>query len=193
MIRFACEVVKMSTKFRATIEDLYRVPGDAKAEIVNGEIVQMSPTGDLPNRAAGAIYTSLRQYESKVENGRAYSDNAGFRVNLPHRESFSPDAAFHTGKPTGMKFLEGAPVFAVEVGSAGDYGIKADEEIARKIADYFAAGTVVVWDVDLLGEDAVKVYCATEPTTTTVYRRGEMAEAEPAVPGWTLPVDALFD
>ncbi|HJU53600.1 MAG TPA: Uma2 family endonuclease [Pyrinomonadaceae bacterium] len=183
----------MSTKVRATVEDLYRVPGDAKAEIVNGEIVLMSPTGDLPNRAAGAIYVSLRQYESTIENGRAYSDNAGFKVNLPHRESFSPDAAFHTGKPTGMKFLEGAPVFAVEVRSAGDYGRKAEEEIALKLADYFATGTLVVWDVDLLGEDVVKVYRASEPTSPTVYRRGETAEAEPAVPGWKMPVDALFD
>jgi Uma2 family endonuclease len=98
----------MSTKVRAVIEDLYKLSGDAKAEIVNGEIVLMSPAGDLPNRAAGAIYVSLRQYESKAKNGRAYSDNAGFKVNLPHRESFSPDAAFHTGEPTGMKFLEGA-------------------------------------------------------------------------------------
>jgi Uma2 family endonuclease len=183
----------MSTKVRATVEDLYRVPGDAKAEIVNGEVVLISPTGDLPNRAAGAIYISLRQYESKVENGRAYSDNAGFRVNLPHRESFSPDAAFHTGKPTGMKFLEGAPVFAVEVRSAGDYGRKAEEELGRKIADYFATGTLVVWDVDLLGTDVVRVYRASEPATPTLYRRGETAEAEPAVPGWTMSVDSLFD
>jgi Uma2 family endonuclease len=183
----------MSTKVRATVEDLYRVPGDSKAEVVNGEIVRMSPTGDLPNRAAGAIYISLRQYESKALNGRAYSDNAGFKVNLPHRESFSPDAAFHTGKPTGMKFLEGAPVFAVGVRSAGDYGRKSEGELAQKIADYFATGTLVVWDVDLLGEDVVRVYRATEPARPTVYRRGETAEAEPAVPGWTMPVDALFD
>jgi hypothetical protein len=26
----------------------------------------------------------------------------------------------------------------------------------------------------------------------TVYRRGEIAEAEPAVPGWRFPVDELF-
>jgi len=26
----------------------------------------------------------------------------------------------------------------------------------------------------------------------TVYRRGQIAEAEPAVPGWTMPVDDLF-
>ncbi|HEX8847485.1 MAG TPA: Uma2 family endonuclease [Pyrinomonadaceae bacterium] len=182
----------MSTKVRATIEDLYKVPGNAKAEIVNGEIVLMSPTGDLPNRAAGAIYISLRQYEPQIKNGRAYSDNAGFKVNLPHRESFSPDAAFYIGKPTGMKFLEGAPVFAVEVRSAGDYGRKAEEEIARKLSDYFAAGTLVVWDVDLLGEAVVKVYRASEPNNPTVYRRGEVAEAEPAVSGWTMAVGDLF-
>lgn len=182
----------MSTKVHATIEDLYKLPGDAKAEIVNGEILLMSPTGDLPNRAAGAIYISLRQYEPQIKNGRAYSDNAGFKVNLPHRESFSPDAAFYTGKPTGMKFLEGAPVFAVEVRSAGDYGRKAEEEIARKLNDYFATGTLVVWDVDLLGKDIIKVYRASEPKRPTVYRRGEEAEAEPAVPGWTMAVDDLF-
>ena len=67
----------MSTKIHATIKDLYGVPDNAKAEIVNGEVLLMSPTGDLPNRAAGAIYISLRQYEPKVKSGRAYSDNAG--------------------------------------------------------------------------------------------------------------------
>ncbi len=183
----------MSTKVRATIEDLYRVPDNYKAEIVDGEIYLMSPMGDSPNRAGGAIYVSLRLYESNLQGGRAYSDNAGFRVNLPHRESFSPDAAFHVGKPTGMKFLEGAPAFAVEVRSAGDYGSAAEEEIARKRADYFATGTLVVWDVDLLGRDTVKVYRADGPNNPTIYRRGEMAEAEPAVPGWSIAVDTLFD
>jgi len=38
----------MSTKTRATIEDLSRVEG--KAELVNGEIVLMSPTGGVPGR-----------------------------------------------------------------------------------------------------------------------------------------------
>lgn len=36
----------MSTKTEATIEDLYRI--DGKAEIVNGEIVHMSPPDDAP-------------------------------------------------------------------------------------------------------------------------------------------------
>jgi Uma2 family endonuclease len=91
-----------------------------------------------------------------------------------------------------MRFLQGAPVFAVEVRREGDYGSKAEEEIAAKRADYFAAGTLVVWDVDLLGDDVIRVYRTSDPEIPTIYRRGEMAEAEPAVPGWRMPVDDLY-
>ena len=182
----------MSTKSQATIEDLFRVPKDVKAEIVNGELVLMSPTCDMPSRASGAIYVSLRLFERNA-GGRAYPYNVGFIVDLPHRKSFSPDAAFYIGKSSGMKFLQGAPVFAVEVRSEGDYGPKAEREIAAKRMDYFAAGTKVVWDVDLLSEDVVRVYRADALDNPTIYRKGEIAEAEPAVSGWRIPVDDLFD
>lgn len=91
-----------------------------------------------------------------------------------------------------MKFLEGAPVFAAEVRSEDDYGPVAERAIANKRADYFAAGTLVVWDVDLLSNEVIRVYRASDPGKATVYRRTEVAEAEPAVPDWRLPVDELF-
>jgi len=112
-------------------------------------------------------------------------------VNLPHRKSFCPDAAYHLG-PLTMEFAEGAPVFAVEVRSKSDYGPVAERRMAAKRADYFAAGTQVVWDVDLLGADVVRVHRASDPDRPRVYRRSERAEAEPALPGWSMPVDELF-
>ena len=180
----------MSTKVEATIEDLYKVEG--KAELVNGEIILMSPTGDFPGYAADEIFSSLREYSRRQRFGRAVADNRAFVVNLPNRKSFSPDTGFHVGPPAGMNFFEGAPVFAVEVRSKSDYGPRAEREMAKKRADYFAAGTLVVWDVDLLSNDIVRVYRAGDPRTATIYHRGEVAEAEPAVPGWTMPVDDLF-
>ncbi|HKU73286.1 MAG TPA: Uma2 family endonuclease [Pyrinomonadaceae bacterium] len=180
----------MSTKVEATIEDLYKVEG--KAELVNGEIILMSPTGFLPAYSAGEIFSSLREFSKRQKYGLALTDNAAFVVNLPHRKSFSPDAAFFVGAGSGMKFLEAAPKFAVEVRSEGDYGPRAERRMALKRADYFAAGTLVVWDVDLLSEDVVRVYRATDPETATIYHRGEIAEAEPAVPGWTMAVNDLF-
>jgi Uma2 family endonuclease len=176
-----------------TIDDLYHVPDNRKAEIVDGRLIRMSPTGDLPGSASGEIFASLRGHGKRTQTGRAYGDNVGFIVNLPNRRSFSPDVAFYTGKRTGTKFLEGAPVFAVEIRSEGDYGEKAETRMARKRRDYFAAGALVVWDVDMLSEDVITVYRASDPRHPTVYRRGEMAEAEPAVPGWRMSVDDLFE
>ena len=180
----------MVANLEATIEDLYRVPG--KAEIVNGEIVHMSPTGAAPNYAATEIVFSLREYSRRTKSGYAVNDNAAFHVELPNRKSFSPDAAYHVGKWTGMKFFEGAPIFAVEVRSEGDYRPAAERAMAAKRADYFAAGTLIVWDVDLLSDDVIKSYRADVSSQPQIFRRGENANAEPAVPGWSMPVDDLF-
>jgi Uma2 family endonuclease len=180
----------MATSTRARIEDLCREPG--KAEIVGGELIRMAPTGGRPGYAAGEIFASLRGHVRQTRRRRAVTDNSAFRVRLPNRDSFSPDAALYIGPDPGMRFYEGAPVFAAEVRSEGDYAPAAEAVMAAKRRDYFTAGTLVVWDVDLLGEDVVRVHRASDPDRPTVYRRGQLAEAEPAVPGWTLPVDDLF-
>jgi Uma2 family endonuclease len=90
-----------------------------------------------------------------------------------------------------MRFIEGAPTLAVEVRSEHDYGPAADAEIAAKRADYFEAGTLVVWDVDPVAE-AVTSYRSDAPDRPVNFRRGEVADAEPAAPEWRLPVDDIF-
>jgi len=180
----------MDVKTCATIEDLAKVEGNA--ELVKGEIVKMPPAGDEPNVAGGHIFVRLYNYVQSTGRGRAYTDGAGFSVHLPHRESLSPDAAYHIGTRTGMDFLQGAPIFAVEVRSKYDYGPAAERTMQEKRDDYFACGTLVVWDVDLLSENVVEVYRASDPNNPTIYRRGDIAEAEPAVPGWQMAVDDLF-
>ena len=179
-------------KTEATIADLYRVPDNGKAELVNGELIPMSPTGGLPGYAGGEIFVGLRDFARRTRTGYAFPDNVGFVVNLPGRRSFSPDASFYTGAMSGGQFLSGAPLFAAEVRSENDYGPAAEREMADKRADYFAAGTQIVWDVDVLRDQEVRVYRARDSDHPTIYRRGEIAEAEPALPGWLLPVDDLF-
>lgn len=91
-----------------------------------------------------------------------------------------------------MRFIDGSPTFAVEVRSENDYSQSARREMAAKRADYFEAGTQVVWDVDTKAE-CLHVYRAAHPKRRTTYRRGQMAEAEPAVPEWRMAVDEVFD
>jgi Uma2 family endonuclease len=181
----------MTVATRATIHDLMNVK--SKAELIEGEIVFMAPTGDFPSSAGGAVYSSLREYARKTSLGRAYTDNVGYVVRLPHRESFSPDSSFHVGARSGMRFLEGAPIFAVEVRSENDYGDASERNMAQKRADYFACGTLVVWDVDLLGTDVIRSYRADAPYSPRVFQKDDLANAEPALPDWVFAVKELFE
>jgi Uma2 family endonuclease len=180
----------MAGTWTATVEDLYHVDAK-KAELVDGKLVVMSPAGGLHTFGAGRIFASLDRYAVATRSGYALTDGVAYVVNLPNRRSFCPDAAFCT-QPLTEKFVDGAPVFAVEVRSVKDYGSAAESRMARKRADYFAAGTAAVWDVDVLRDQIVRVYRASEPSTPAIYRRGDLAEAEPAVPGWSMRVDDLF-
>jgi Uma2 family endonuclease len=178
---------------RATLDDLYRTPG--KAELIGGRIVHLMATGVRPHRVAGRIFRSLDDFTPGAGRGIAFTDNMGFAIaELPSsRESFSPDASYYVGPLPDdlMRFIEGPPTFAAEVRSQNDYGEAAEGELADKRADYFAAGTLVVWEVDPLDE-CIHVYRRSDPTNPTTYRRGQMAEAEPAVPGWCVAVDWIF-
>jgi Uma2 family endonuclease len=172
----------------ATLEDLYAVEG--KAELVDGRLILMSPTGDSHNRAAKNIVVRLTQHEWENGGGRAYVDGMGFIAST--RRSFSPDAAWYVGPEFGEKMITGVPALAVEVRSPEDYGPAAERRMAAKRAAYFAEGTQVVWDVDVLREGWIRSYHAAEPDHPAVFRRGETADAEPAVPGWRFAVDDLF-
>lgn len=186
-------ILKPESCQEARLEELYRVPENSKAEIVDGEIVLLPAVGELIGCACLAIAIRLKEYEKSAGLGRVFTSTVAFVVDLPHRKSFSPDVSFYVGPRAGMKFPQGAPLFAVEFRGENDYGSAAEREMAAKRADYFAAGTAVVWDVDLVGEETVRKYVASAPNAPIVFRRGETADAEPTLPGWTMPVDELFE
>jgi len=178
---------------RATFDDLYRVEG--KAELVGGRIVHLMATGRRPHLVAARIYRSLAAYVDATGHGESYTDNMGFTVPelTSGRESFSPDAAYYDGPlpENDMDFILGPPTLAVEVRSKGDYGPAAEAEMAAKRADYFEAGTRVVWDVDPQTE-CIRVYRPEAPEHPVMYVRGQVADAEPAVPGWRMAVEDAF-
>ena len=176
---------------RATLADLARV--DGKAELVGGRLVTFMPTGHRHGIVALRIARRLADH-ADTAGGFAYGDNVGFAVPelSTGRESFSPAAAYYTGRPptNAIRFVPGAPDFAVEVRSEGDYGPAAEVELAAKRAEYFEAGTRVVWDVDPVA-GVVRRYRLGEQTPAS-FGAGQHADAEPAVPGWQLSLDWLM-
>jgi Uma2 family endonuclease len=166
-----------------------------KAELLDGRIVRIMPTGRKPGRVVGRIYRSLDDYATATGRGEAYPDNVGFLVpRVPSgRQSFAPDASFFVGPfpADPMRFLEGAPTLAVEVRSERDYGAAAEAELAAKRADYLQAGTAMVWDVDPVAE-CVHIYQADAPDARITYRGGQVADGGAWLPGWQVLVDWIF-
>ena len=174
----------------ATLDDLWEVEG--KAELIDGRIELMSPSGGPHGVAALSVAASLKLHQRACGGGHAFGDGVAFAAS--ESRTFSPDAAWYTGEITrSVRVLTGAPALAVEIRSPDDYGPTAERWLAAKRDAYFAAGTQVVWDVDVLREEVIRVHRADDPDQPAVYRRGEVAEAEPVVPGWRFPVDELFD
>ena len=181
----------MTTTELSLIDELDRV--EAKAEIIDGKIVVFPMSGRMPTFAAEQIHASLGECVQRTKRGEACAGGNDFLVQLPRRQSSRPDASYYVGPDPGMKFFPQAPLFAVEVRSEHDNGPAAEREMASKRADYFDADTLGVWDVDLLSEDVVRVFRGHESAQpAAIYRRGQTAEAEPAVPNWTMAVDELF-
>lgn len=182
-----------ATRVAATLEDLYRTEG--KAELIGGRIVQLMPTGFRPGLIGGRIYRSLDDHVATVGRGFALPDNVGFVVPelASGRRSFSPDASYYLGPIPAdeMDFADGPPTFAVEVRSKNDHGPAAEAEMAAKRADYFEAGTLVVWDVDIVA-GVVRKFRPDAPDRPTVFGPGETADAEPAVLGWRMEVGRIF-
>ena len=182
-----------STETRASIEDLYREEG--KAELIGGRIVRFMASGLRTTRIALRIDRSLDDHAATTARGEAYVDGLGYEVPglSSGRESFQPDASYYDGPfPTNeMRFIVGPPTFAVEVRSEHDRGPAALAEQAAKRSDDFEAGTTVVWDVDPIAE-LIHSYRPEDPTRARTFVRGQIADAEPAVPGWTMAVDEAF-
>ena len=177
----------------ATLDDLMKVEG--KAELINGRIVRYMPTGYRPSVVSGRIFRSLADYAEARQCGEAFTDQMGFAIPRlsSGRQSFSPDASYYDGPvPSNpMKFAESPPKFAAEVRSENDYGPAAERAMADKRADYFEAGTSVVWDVDPVNE-FVDCYRSATPDQPARFVKGQIAEAEPALPGWSMAVDRLL-
>jgi Uma2 family endonuclease len=182
------------TPVPATLNDLRKVKD--KAELIAGRIVPLMPTGRIPGRIEKRILLNLHQYEEQTKSGEALGDNVGYALRPPlasGRESFAPDVSFYRGSSPhhDAGFIDDSPTFAVEVRSESDVGPGKDQEYAEKREDYFAAGTLVVWDVDYRSE-TIASYRISDPTSPTVFLRGQTADAEPAMPGWRIRVDEIF-
>jgi len=100
--------------------------------------------------------------------------------------SFLSWARFPSRRVTRAAFVQGAPDLAVEVISKAN----TPEEMQRKLEEYFAAGTRLVWFVYHTPRKEVRVY--TSPEHATVIAENGTLDGGDVLPGFRLDLAELF-
>ena len=161
------------------------------SELVRGEVRPVSPASPLHNVVAGNLFLALALHVRQHRLGWCFTDNAGFRLPIPHTEGEtirSPDVAFVTFErlPQVTRGLAPiAPDLAVEVLAPDDSARDLDE----RLGDYFAAGTHLVWVID---PDRRTVAVHSDAAPTRRLRDTDALDGGEVVPGFVLPVRELF-
>jgi Uma2 family endonuclease len=112
----------MATRTRLTADDLWRMgTGDVRRELVDGEVIEITPAGGVHGRISGRVYKRLADHVEGHGGGEVLVGDVGFVLALPGdpERVRAPDVAFvSTGRLSGgrlpREFLRGAPDLAVE-------------------------------------------------------------------------------
>jgi Uma2 family endonuclease len=177
-----------------TEAELMALGEDARVEILDGEVVEMSPNGLQQHIIASNIQYLLHAHVVAHALGMVFPDGLLYMLDANAsgvKGAQVPDVSFiRKGRLPADYDLRrpfpGAPDLAVEVVSPGD-------EVAvllYRVRRYPAHGTEQVWVV--YPEQAELHQYRREDARVITYQRGEQFEPGALLPGFVLPLDAVF-
>jgi len=136
-----------TTTHLMTAEELIRLDDDSHChELIKGELLTMSPPGDL-HGAVSMNLTILLALHIKANNLGVLVPEIGFKLEVNPDTVLAPDVAFIASDRVGARTLGyrwGPPDLAVEVMSQWDTKPKVD----RKTALWLELGAKSVWNVN---------------------------------------------
>lgn len=173
-----------------TVEAFERMARDGSWELIDGELIEVSPTGALSGKVSNLLAFFVTAHVRAERLGAVFAADTGF-VLFPDRDTVrAPDVAFVRtdrlplpAEQTG--FLRLAPDLAAEVRSPSDRM----PDLLAKAAMYLEAGVPLVWLVDP-GPKRIAVYTQDGPVATL--HAGDSLDGGDVLPGFSLPVTELF-
>ena len=182
------EAVATTTQRTWTDEQLMALPDDGKYELVDGELLHMSPAGARHGNIVTRLLARIHVFVTERRLGYVFDGQTGFR--LPDGNLRSPDVSFVAAArlsgdvPAG--FLHVAPDLAVEVLSPTDRA----GDVAHKVGEYLGVGVRLLWVIDPEKLSAV----AYRPGTTPKGVRLDGAlDGEEVLPGFSCPLRELLE
>jgi Uma2 family endonuclease len=172
-----------------TAEQFDLLPLEGPCELVNGEVLHLSPTRRRHGKVVSRLGRYLDEFVEAGGLGEVYGAETGFIVRRDPDTVRGADAAFVAAERlAGVGddvFLPFAPDLAVEVVSPSER----PAEILDKVRDYLAAGSRLVWVVNPRRRH-VQVF--REDGTLAVVEPPARLTGDPVLPGFSVSLDALF-
>ena len=174
-----------------TAEELFNMPDDGyRYELVRGELRKMAPPGTYHGKSATRVGMRLGNYVNENDLGEVYIAEVGFRIGSSPDHVRAPDVAFvrreredEVGEMHG--YFPGPPDLAIEVISPNDIYREVDE----KVQDWLDAGTRMVIVINPRRRE-VRVH--TPLADTVILTPDDTLDGGDVVPGWTIPISAVF-
>ena len=158
-------------------------------ELLDGEIVRLSPAGEVHGYLESRLTFFLYRFNQDAQTGWILGGEVGIYIRHNPDRIRGADLAFWSkerlpdGPSTG--FSEVAPDLVVEILSPTDRWV----DMRQKIDDYFSIGVDTLWIVDP-EEETVFVYRSS--SQRTALRSGNTLTGTGPLTGFTLPVSELF-
>lgn len=159
---------------------------DYRLELVNGEIVIMSPSGYESDKVAMRMSAKLFNWVDERRLGRITGSSAGFT--LPNSNTRVPDVAFVEAKRlrrSPRSFAELAPDLMVEVNSPTDNLTKLREKIDQFLALGIRVGI-------LINPEQRWVEVRRSQQEPTLLKDGEVLTIPELLPGWEVKIEELW-
>ena len=177
-------------------DSLPQPPEGGKLELVDGKVIQMMTVSPEHGELQGNILFALKAFVREHRLGVVFVET-GFRLNRGRgmADVRGPDVSFVRAKKLPPRPLRRAgsfhfpPDLAVEVTSPEDL----DMDVARKVEDYLAAGTLRVW---VVRPDTETITVHRASGDAHVYHAADVLVSDDAgfeATGFELAVGGLFD
>lgn len=180
----------MSPARTITDEELLQLPKDGhKYEVVDGELVAMSPAGMRHEAIVTELAAILRNFVVEHALGRVFGPDLLYVLSSGNKRG--PDVSFiaadrYAALPADTVFPAIAPDLAVEVLSPSDRM----KPVLDKVGEYLDAGVRLVWVIDPWKRQAVVYRTATEGRFISA--DGDL-DGEDVLPGFRCPLADLLD